>query len=199
MNHSEWIAYWYLRLNGFFLLHNFVVHRIPPQTNSTEIDLLAIRPPHVFEEIGGQDDDWDDLLITPEERQRFIAIICEVKRGDAYRVNTVFREREIIYALNRFGILDRDQVQQVADVLIQEPRVEASDSFQARKLFIGDVIKDGVPPCDFVPFRNAQDFFKRRAEKYRNEKRESRVLFQSQSWEEVLDWIDREEDARTLG
>lgn len=29
MNYGETLAYWYLRLNGFFLLNNFVVHRTP--------------------------------------------------------------------------------------------------------------------------------------------------------------------------
>jgi hypothetical protein len=29
MNSSEELAYWYLRLNGFFPLTNFVVHAIP--------------------------------------------------------------------------------------------------------------------------------------------------------------------------
>jgi len=168
-------------------------------TRPSEIDLLAIRATHVFEEDGGQDDDWDDSLITHEDRQRFIAIICEVKRRENYLVDTVFRPREIRYALNRFGILGRKQTKQVAEALIQRPRIDPSHSFQVRKLFIGDVLKGGVPPCDFVPFRHAQDFFKRRAEKYRNEKREARVLFQSQSWDEVLDWIEREEGARALG
>jgi len=105
----------------------------------SEIDLLAIRPPHVFEEVGGQDDDWDDSLITHEDRQRFVAIICEVKRGENYSVDTVFRPREIRYALNRFGILGREQAHQVGEALIKEPRINASDSFQVRKLFIGDV------------------------------------------------------------
>lgn len=199
MNHAEWISYWYLRLNGFFPLHHFVVHRIPPHIRSTEIDLLAIRPPHVFEEVGGQDDDWDDSLITQEDRQRFIAMICEVKRGKNYSADTVFRPREIRYALNRFGILGRDQAQEVAEVFIQQPRIDASDSFQVRKLFIGDVLKGGDTPCDFVLLRHAQDFFKSRAEKYIKEKQEARVLFQSQSWEEVLDWIARKEGARALG
>ena len=199
MNHSEWIAYWYLRLNGFFLVHNFVIHRIPPYGRSTEIDLLGIRPPHVYEEVGGQDDDWDDSLLTQQDRQRFIGIICEVKRGNNYQIDTVFRQREIRYALNRFGILERDRAQDVGEVLIQQPRVDASNSLQIRKLLIGDVLKNGVPPCDFVSFRYAQEFFKMRAEKYKVAKQEARVLFQSQSWDEVLDWIDREEDARVLG
>jgi hypothetical protein len=28
MNYGETLAYWYLRLNGFFLLQNFVLHPI---------------------------------------------------------------------------------------------------------------------------------------------------------------------------
>lgn len=61
VNFAEEIAYWYLRLNGFLLLQNFVLHRMGrgPQRGTADSDLLAIRFPYVYEEIGGQDHDWD--------------------------------------------------------------------------------------------------------------------------------------------
>jgi hypothetical protein len=60
MNFSESLTYWYLRLNGFFPLSNFVLHRRNIEDRpSADTDLLAIRFPHVFEQIGGQQDDWD--------------------------------------------------------------------------------------------------------------------------------------------
>jgi hypothetical protein len=52
MNYSETLSYWYLRLNGFFLLRNFVLH--PPYINGRDYeqvadsDLLAIRFPYVY-------------------------------------------------------------------------------------------------------------------------------------------------------
>jgi hypothetical protein len=67
MNFGETLAYWYLRLNGFFPLKDFVLHR-PHNPDDTEdyliertsdADLLAVRFPHVIENIGGQYEDWD--------------------------------------------------------------------------------------------------------------------------------------------
>ena len=60
MNFGETLAYWYLRLNGFFPLSNLVLHRYPSALEySADCDLLALRLPHTFEDVGGQGDDWD--------------------------------------------------------------------------------------------------------------------------------------------
>jgi hypothetical protein len=63
MNYGETLAYWYLRLNGFFPLRNFVLHPLNgSEANdryTADSDLLAIRFPYVYEEIGGQPEDWD--------------------------------------------------------------------------------------------------------------------------------------------
>jgi hypothetical protein len=61
-NYGEAWAYWYLRLNGFFPLGNFVVHKDSVVRHRADVDLLGVRPPHVFEEVGGQQDDWDPAL-----------------------------------------------------------------------------------------------------------------------------------------
>lgn len=67
MNFAEELAYWYLRLNGFFLLQNFILHHLGegPQRGTADSDLLAIRFPYVYEQIGGREQDWD--------RERFTA------------------------------------------------------------------------------------------------------------------------------
>ncbi len=51
-NYGEELAYWYLRLNGFFVLDNFVYHRTKHNRDG-DADLLAIRLPNVKEPIGG--------------------------------------------------------------------------------------------------------------------------------------------------
>lgn len=62
MNYGEELAYWYLRLNGFFPIARFVVHRSKHAANSSDIDLLAVRLPNVYEPVGGLPDDWDPWL-----------------------------------------------------------------------------------------------------------------------------------------
>ncbi len=89
MNYSETLAYWYLRLNGFIPLRNFVLHPLRGAENkqAADSDLLAVRFPHVYEETGGQPNDWDHRLkdwgFLPE--QEVISLIIEVKRVKTYR------------------------------------------------------------------------------------------------------------------
>ncbi len=51
MNYGETLTYWYLRLNGFFLLRNFVLHPSyeseGTNNQAADSDLLAVRFPHV--------------------------------------------------------------------------------------------------------------------------------------------------------
>jgi hypothetical protein len=54
MNYGETLTYWYLRLNGFIPMRNFVLHRANIEGQAAaDTDLLAVRFPHVYEEIGG--------------------------------------------------------------------------------------------------------------------------------------------------
>lgn len=60
-NYGETVAYWYLRLNGFFPLTRFVLHRNEETiAHSADCDLLAIRMPHTYEVVGGNKIDWDN-------------------------------------------------------------------------------------------------------------------------------------------
>jgi hypothetical protein len=47
----EKVAYWYLRLNGFFQIENFVVHPERRGGQRTDADLLAIRLPFRAERV----------------------------------------------------------------------------------------------------------------------------------------------------
>jgi hypothetical protein len=61
MNSSEWLCLWYLRLNGYFTLPNFIAHgRRGPLT---EVDVLGIRLPHSTEF-----EDDTKVLDIPAER-----------------------------------------------------------------------------------------------------------------------------------
>lgn len=62
MNFGEELGYWYLRLNGFFVTRNFVMHENVIGRNleksrrfTADVDLLALRPQFVLESIGHTD------------------------------------------------------------------------------------------------------------------------------------------------
>jgi hypothetical protein len=94
MNFGETLAYWYLRLNGFLLLQNFVLHRNASTIeHSADADLLAVRFPNVYEEIGGHADDWDTEKFARwgfDLVQQVIGLIVEVKTG---KDNAQYRQR----------------------------------------------------------------------------------------------------------
>ena len=101
-NYGEELAYWYLRLNGFFVLDNFVYHQTQYNRNG-DADLLAIRLPHVKEPVGGNMVDWDDGLFRYVKDYDVLGVLCEVKTGTRANLTRVFEKQKIIYSLNRIG------------------------------------------------------------------------------------------------
>ncbi len=57
-NFGEELAYWYLRLNGFFLIDDFVLHNADlVSSQNADADVIGIRNPFTIERIGMNDDD----------------------------------------------------------------------------------------------------------------------------------------------
>ena len=75
---SEDLAYWYLRLNGFLTIPNFIVHPDTGAQQRTDVDVLGVRFPYRAE-----------LLLRPmvddkpfvDVRDRAYLVFAEVKRG----------------------------------------------------------------------------------------------------------------------
>lgn len=109
MNYGELLAYWYLRLNGFTPMVDFVLHQVGAERTS-DIDLLAVRLPGVVETVGGLPGDWDnwfrdyagvDITKTP------VAVIGEVKTGQGVRARDIersFNGGRTTCALRRLGL-----------------------------------------------------------------------------------------------
>jgi hypothetical protein len=86
MNFAESLVYWYLRLNGFFPITDFVLHatREPRSRYSADCDLLAIRPAGVGEAIGGRLEDWDSRRFEEwgaDPSRDAVTLMVEVKSG----------------------------------------------------------------------------------------------------------------------
>src|SRR5256885_2107365 len=102
MNYAEEYVFWYLRLNGFFPITNFVIHKSSQIEYTSDCDVLGVRPPFVYEEIGGKPEDWDPLLVALFEEGFTIGAICEVKSGK-YEPNQIFQANNLHYSLARLG------------------------------------------------------------------------------------------------
>lgn len=138
MHSLDSTAEWFLRLNGFFTVLNFVIHPVEAEEGTvqrTDADVLGIRFPHRHEVVGGVP------LFDHEAFQkasRPIFAISEVKTGRC-SLNGAWShpERENILNLMRsFGKLAPIDIKDVAAALYQSGRFE-SELFEARLLCFG--------------------------------------------------------------
>ena len=64
---AERLAYWYLRLNGFLTIENFILHDEAGGPQRTDLDLIAVRFPYRREALR----EYNDGLEWMEDDQRF--------------------------------------------------------------------------------------------------------------------------------
>ena len=193
MNYGETLAYWYLRLNGFFLLNNFVVHRTPHNRHSSDIDLLGIRMPYVFEEVGGQENDWDNNLTEILNPDLPTGVICEVKTG-TYKDADIFQHQYLRYAVNRFGFMPNlsQHSEQISGNMISNFEFNGQQ-FQILKLLISNRISRRT---DFMELQlnDTRNFINQRIQNYQVQKWQDRVLFQCDLLEDYIDRKYHEEN-----
>lgn len=115
-NKFEQLALWYLRLNGYLTVPNFVLHPDTPGSERTDADLLAVRFPY-SREVAGTPMRRDDTLVRKDGKIDFI--IAEVKSGEC-RLNgpwTNPEPRNMQYVLRWLGMILESEVQEVAGEL----------------------------------------------------------------------------------
>jgi len=197
LNSSEELSYWYLRLNGFFLLDNFVIHKSETIDYTSDADLLAIRPPFVHEDIGGNEKDWDQTLFSNFSNSATIGIICQVK-GGAIGDKELFREPYLSYSIKRLGL-----TKDITDVL-KQLKGNAVATFEnelgtkchiAKLLITRDAAKK---QSDFIEIRlkDIYNFIQNRIDNYPKEKYRDRNFFSSIGLQTIieLDNIKRTEE-----
>jgi hypothetical protein len=191
VNFAEELAYWYLRLNSFFLLQNFVLHRSEireqssrkgNQRGTAETDLLAIRFPYVFEEVGGQDHDWDFKKFKDDwgiEISKFnLAFIVQVKSGANVRSKIIkaFSREPLEKAIYRFGIFHKSQVPDIAVKLSQNGDKYVDNHWIVAKLAVTKERVEG--PWLNLLLSEADEFIQKRIGSYLR-KYSDRVYFPS--------------------
>jgi hypothetical protein len=170
MNYGEKLAYWYFRLNGFFPISNFVIHRSLSTVYPSDCDILAIRPPNVYEEIGGHPEDWDEILTSKLrlDFSRTLGIICEVKTG-GFKSNELFDEQNINYAVDRLGFAHHSSEASVRmKYELQKQACYSPDnaSYQIAKILIAHGEARANEIHLFISLKHLRDFIKQRLSNY---------------------------------
>jgi hypothetical protein len=185
-NYGETMAYWYFRLNGFFPLKNFVIHRTENIKYPSDCDVLAIRPPHVYEPIGGNQHDWDQRITASIDFSKTIGIVCEVKTGH-YTSDTLFPTQSMEYCIGRLGLFPRDSVGRVSSDLNGCAYKVFPNNTAIAKVLISN--RNQRERNDFIQISldEIEMFLKARIEHYPKEKFGDRMMFNSDLIQSIID------------
>jgi hypothetical protein len=178
-NFGEELAYWYLRLNGFLPITDFVFHSVRNENQNSynaDADILAVRPPKAHEKIDDDILECDIKIVNNDDESKNIFVYCEVKTGD-YDVPKLFPDERIKYSLRRFGLPETPIISPVT--IIENPLSRIEIGF-FKKVLIANKKKNNVDEkALFIDLNSAILFICNRFKKYDAYKYGSRMFFDS--------------------
>ena len=139
---TEELVEWYLRLNGYFIIPNYILHPLMPSgSQRTEIDLLGVRFPYQSEVVCNSDGkrlpmENDTKLI---DNQFVDCLIVSVKGAESEaEVNRAIKDfQNLKDVIKRFGFVESEkEITDVAEELSREKKA-VRDQFQIRFLGVG--------------------------------------------------------------
>ena len=143
MSKTDDLANWYLRLNGFLTIPNFILHPSRPGSQRTEADVIGVRFPF-RREFEGQD--FDDAKLQCSLNKPSIFLV-EVKTR-VHKLNEAWKnsnKANINKVLADLGFFESDDcIASVAQNLYNFGRSD-NKSFYCSLLFIGNVDAARVP------------------------------------------------------
>ena len=198
MNFGETLAYWYLRLNGFFPLSNFVFHRIPEENSNSDTDLLAMRWPNVEETINEVGVGYDSNRFSEwgiNLESQITGLIVEVKTGkNAPNTNDMensFSPERIKRAIKRFGFWDCAGTTRAAEYLSSKS-IYSDSSISVGKLLISSKLPTNEMGNSYLRLKleDAENFILNRVNCFNSLKQESRLFFPSDLMQYII-WKQR--------
>lgn len=135
-NFGERLAAWYLRLNGFFLVENFVLHGTAGEARTADADLLAIRLRDSTESIDGVALQPHDGLRDMLGLDRNVALIVQVKTGARANPGMAFDHDRLRRCLAFIGI--RQDVVAMTEELVAGPTSNVGTDWRVAKLLIAE-------------------------------------------------------------
>jgi len=169
---AENLAYWYLRLNGFLNIPNFVVHPDRGNNQETDVDFLGIRFPYRAENL--EEPMQDDPCFSEIAEKSFLAI-AEVKVGkcDLNGPWTNPARRNMKRVLRAAGLLPEQECGIASKELYKSGFYENQLYFISLLCLGGErnsEIEDKYPNVMQILWPSVLSFIFHRFEKYRNQK-----------------------------
>jgi hypothetical protein len=167
---SEDVAYWYLRLNGFLTLKNFLVHGDRRGEERTEIDVLGVRFQHRREHFANPME--DDAWIT--KAASTIVVFCDAKRGARdFNDSWTRRDRRVMESfLALVGIVPQIRWRKVAQDLYRRGQSSPKKGLLLTTLLVhhdpSSMAPVRWPDAPRVQLGHALRFIHERFEIYRN-------------------------------
>jgi hypothetical protein len=174
-NKFEELALWYLRLNGYLTVPNFILHPAGRGGQRGEEDILGVRFPY-SKEVAGVELKPDDRLVRRDMKTDFI--IAQVKGGEGEcDLSSTWREtekeEERCYVLKWLGMVPDREVPKVAENLYTNKIYETGDCWGIRLVCLGKRLSDGLSPNVVqIKFEQVAEFFSSRFELFRKQKRD---------------------------
>lgn len=165
----ERLVYWYLRLNGYLTIENFVVHPDRGTNQRTDADLLGVRFAYRMENAHNPMID-DAALIQPGS---FVdAVIVEVKRGQCALNGpwTTKAQQNVQRVLRAIGCVPISELEGAAASLYDQGYY-ASERASIRILAIGDSESNLTQKVPQILFDHVIDFIYKRFSEYQRQKR----------------------------
>ena len=182
MNYGEKLAYWYLRLNGFFLIEDFVLHGHSTGRGTSDCDLLAIRPRNVTEQIGGTELTFDERFATLWQldlRAYTLGLIVEVKAGSSSGVanNIALQPAGLTVEVARLGLFKQSLHARIAKDLITQAKYVGKQAAIAKLVISRDPPR--TPPSHWLnlTLAEAEDFIVKRLGNFAHTKQPDRMKF----------------------
>jgi hypothetical protein len=177
-NYGEAIAYWYLRLNGFFIISDFALHRPKGYPHTSDADLLGLRMPCTTERIDGKEVLYCAKLSTHIDLNKQCGIICEVKTGKLNETDKaeLFWRPYVDYSIDRIGF---SQDNSLIKKTLEKDAAYNSESVNIIKLLIADVLSDESKNYKFISLDDAYNFIKARVATSINTKFPDRFFLKS--------------------
>ena len=167
-NYAEELVYWYLRLNGFFPIVDFVLHH-----KGGDTDVLAIRAPFTSEFVEGEPLKEDKLLVQMVQNagcdfyEHFTCIIAEAKGGrrsvSRTKINKKFDLESLKYNLRRLGLFKESDIEPVARNLENNRWFRVPNFATIHKiLFAESFVQKPDDKFSFISIDSVKDFINKR-------------------------------------
>lgn len=176
---AEKVAYWYLRLNGFLQIENFVIHPTGRGGQRTDADLLAVRFPHRAERLIDNPhdimaDDQQGLALSPD---LIDVVIAEVKANQRCTLNGPWTKPEgqnVHRVLAAIGCIPPDQIGKAAADIYKRGIHVSNRALRIRLVAVGRAHSDDLatlyPHVVQLTWRNVLDFIWQRFHRYQRQK-----------------------------